>query len=144
MTKRAWLILALLPTFAFARMGGETITATNSVVHGLSFTVSYTQQIDVLRVDLRVSQTDGDTTVIGKMGGSVSLGRKLMVSAPARLEGDTATVRFFIAPEELTNVIVSMISSSSNSAGITGGCIYQIDVASFINQKDSEQPLSPR
>ena len=130
-------LLILSPAFVHARMGSETVAATNRVVRGLSFTVSYTQQGDQLQFDIEVTQTDGGTDTIGKMEGCISLGRKLFVQTITRLVDDILIMRFFVAPEELRNTKVTLIAPPQNSEGLRC-CVYYIDIESFVKKPDSE------
>jgi len=133
-------LFLLLSSPAYARLAGETVTPKNTKVGGLAFRVLITQQRDRLKIDVRVTQQDGGNSVIGKMDAKVSLGRKLMAPLAADLDDGTLSLQFFVSPDELGNVKLSITHVSPRpDSGVVAGCVYEIDLKSFAEKADSEK-----
>ncbi len=116
------LCLLLLPVVASAKGGGETITFSNNVARGLSFSVSCTQHVDSIRFDIAIIQTNAKNDTLERMRGQVFLDRgRLSVPLQLTLMTNTLVSFFFVAVDELPRVTLRFEDISTSSFGITAG-----------------------
>jgi hypothetical protein len=137
MKRTILLMLLLLCSPASARLARETVTVTNAQVRGLEFNVVSAQQIDNLKVDITVTQTDGGDTDIREMSATVSLGRRLMLPVATTVETNALRLRLFVSPDELPDIKL-VITHSFPILGTVDGCVYTVDLLSFIEKTYAE------